>query len=312
MGPRPSMLRRRAFLTAAGGTVATGTVGCLDGTGEHVPREVDDLERNERATVIAHRGFADSYPENTVEAFELAVQGETDDAADRRAADWIELDVMPTSDGEIVVFHDEQLGGLTDVQGVVHQLAADEVLSAEVLASGATVPTFSAAMDAIPAEVGVNVDVKSGSDRVQRGRVSDPSEEREEWAWLETVIDIAADQDNELLLSSFWEGALFAIRQLDPELPIAYIFSGSIDGGLAVTDEYEAAAISAPIQMIDRAPFFDPSYEQIDLVGAAHDRDLPIHGWTLDTWYEVEQVTAAGLDGLFLDYAEIVRWGGRE
>jgi glycerophosphoryl diester phosphodiesterase len=48
--------------------------------------------------VIAHRGASAQAPENTLRAFELAYA---------QGADMIELDLLATADGELVVFHDE-------------------------------------------------------------------------------------------------------------------------------------------------------------------------------------------------------------
>lgn len=50
-----------------------------------------------RVQVIAHRGAAQDRPENTLAAFEKAFED---------GADWIELDVQETADGEVVVIHD--------------------------------------------------------------------------------------------------------------------------------------------------------------------------------------------------------------
>ncbi|UWG51790.1 Glycerophosphoryl diester phosphodiesterase [Halalkaliarchaeum sp. AArc-CO] len=317
----PSMLRRRGLLAAAS-CAGAAMAGCLDGTedesevGEEadgpsdaVTAATDHYEFDDRPTVIAHRGYAGTYPENTVDAFEASVDDPNGGGHSRRT-DWIELDVVPTSDGEIVVFHDEELGGLTDARGVIYETPAADVLSAEILQSGNTVPTLADAMATIPADVGVNVDIKNGSGSVERGRVADPPGEREEWAWLETVVDVLSEHDNEVLCSSFWEGALFALREIDPEIPIAYIFSESIREGLSVTDDYDAAAVSAPVRMILGTPYFDPtSHAPIDLVEEAHDRGLPIHVWTVETWHQAEQLNAVGVDGLFLDYPGAVHWG---
>ena len=323
------MLRRRRLLAAAS-CAGAAVAGCLDGTGGDRDVGVDDAatgdgatgdtatgdgatggryEFDDRPTAIAHRGFAGTYPENTIDAFEAAPGTRGNDDLSR-PADWIELDVFPTSDGEIVVFHDEELEGVTDSTGVIYETQATEVRSAEVLESGNTVPTLADAMEAIPDEIGVNVDVKNGSGNVDRGRVADPAGEREEWAWLETVIGVLSDYDNEVLCSSFWEGALFALHEFDPEMPIAYIFSGSIREGLSVTDDYGAAAVSAPVRMILGTPYFDATgHAPIDLVEEAHDRGLPIHVWTVETWHQAEQLNAVGVDGLFLDYPGAVHWG---
>lgn len=48
---------------------------------------------------IAHRGFSGKYPENTMLAFQKAI--ETD------GCDGIEMDVHLSKDGEVVIIHDE-------------------------------------------------------------------------------------------------------------------------------------------------------------------------------------------------------------
>ncbi len=310
------MLNRRRFVAGTGaavaGSAAASAVGAVGSDGERAADAAGEGRegRDDRATVIAHRGYADTYPENTVAAFELSTRGGSNDGAARRGADWVELDVFPTGDGDIAVFHDAHLGSLTDVDGVIYETPSETVFSAEVMESGQTVPTLAEAMEAVPSSVGVNVDIKAGSPDVEFGRVDDPEAEREEWAWLETVLDVATRYENDLLFSTFWEGALATVRDLAPALPAAYLLWDSIEEGLAVTDEYDTEAINPPMEMIHGTPFFDDeSYEAVDVVAEAHDRDLPVNVWTVDTWYEVEQLVDAGVDGLFVDYAGVVRWG---
>ncbi|MFO0260632.1 MAG: glycerophosphodiester phosphodiesterase, partial [Planctomycetota bacterium] len=55
------------------------------------------LNSREDALVFAHRGAAGLRPENSLAAFELA-------CVDR--ADFVELDVQESADGEVIVFHD--------------------------------------------------------------------------------------------------------------------------------------------------------------------------------------------------------------
>ena len=55
---------------------------------------------------IAHRGFKGKYPENTLLAFEKAIDV---------GADGVEFDVQLTKDGEVVIIHDETLDRRTDV-----------------------------------------------------------------------------------------------------------------------------------------------------------------------------------------------------
>ena len=54
--------------------------------------------------VFAHRGFSGRYPQNTMLAFQKALES---------GCDGIELDVQLTKDGEVVIIHDEYLDDLT-------------------------------------------------------------------------------------------------------------------------------------------------------------------------------------------------------
>ena len=55
--------------------------------------------------IFAHRGASGYAPENTLEAFALAMD---------IGADGIELDVQMTKDGEVVVIHDETINRVSD------------------------------------------------------------------------------------------------------------------------------------------------------------------------------------------------------
>ena len=59
---------------------------------------------------IAHRGFSGRYPENTMLAFEKALEA---------GAEGIEFDVHLTKDGQLVIIHDELLDRTTDGKGLV-------------------------------------------------------------------------------------------------------------------------------------------------------------------------------------------------
>ncbi|EMA30014.1 glycerophosphoryl diester phosphodiesterase [Halobiforma nitratireducens JCM 10879] len=343
------MLNRRRFV-AGTGAVAAGSAlaGCTEseensddptdddttddgGTEEPTDDSDEESEYESRATIMAHRGFAGIYPENTIGAFEEALKGKPDDSADRRSADWIELDVHPTADGDIAVFHDRDLGETTDTDGQVYDLPSEEVFSAEVLGSGETVPSLEESMEAIPADVGVNIDIKVGAeelnwawgatdpqhyDRDDPHDYDHPEEELEHWEWLQTVVDIADDYDNEILLSTFWEGTLWALEnEIDHDYPVAFLMWYSIQEGLDMAEKYDLAALNPPMGMIKDTTMFDEEmYDgetDIDIVAEAHDRDLPVNVYTVDTWHEAEQLIDAGVDGLFPDYSGIFRWGAR-
>ena len=68
--------------------------------------------------VIAHRGASAEERENTLPAFERAIE---------LGADFVELDVQVASDGTPVVFHDLDLARLTPLRGPVRRRTAAEL-----------------------------------------------------------------------------------------------------------------------------------------------------------------------------------------
>ncbi|CAM4420285.1 glycerophosphodiester phosphodiesterase [Paenibacillus alkaliterrae] len=68
--------------------------------------------------IIAHRGASGYAPENTMAAFELA---------ERLGADFIELDVRMSKDGELVVIHDKSVDRTTNKTGFVHDYTLREL-----------------------------------------------------------------------------------------------------------------------------------------------------------------------------------------
>jgi glycerophosphoryl diester phosphodiesterase len=83
---------------------------------------VNPLLDLEARPVIAHRGASAYAPENTLAAFELAVQ---------QGADAFELDVRLTRDGAAVVIHDDKLDRTTDLAGPVRARTLAELRQAD-------------------------------------------------------------------------------------------------------------------------------------------------------------------------------------
>lgn len=69
-------------------------------------------------TLVAHRGHAARFPENTLPALEAAL---------RAGAEWIELDVQLSSDEVPVLFHDRTLERMCGVPGAVHEHGSAEL-----------------------------------------------------------------------------------------------------------------------------------------------------------------------------------------
>lgn len=78
------------------------------------------VEQNERPQLIAHRGYSECYPENTLIGLEAALSA---------GADCIEFDVQFSKDAVPVVIHDNELRRTTGVDGFVNQTFAKQLAS---------------------------------------------------------------------------------------------------------------------------------------------------------------------------------------
>lgn len=136
--------------------------------------------------LIAHRGFADVAPENTVAAITAAAA----------VADVVEFDVRRCGSGELVVVHDETLERLTGDPDPVATCPLETIRTRTVLDSGEPIPTLEAMLEALPPTVDVNLELKSP------GIATD-------------VLDALAGADlpNRVVVTSFLVEELRAIRE---------------------------------------------------------------------------------------------------
>ncbi|NJM54345.1 MAG: glycerophosphodiester phosphodiesterase, partial [Blastocatellia bacterium] len=73
---------------------------------------------SKRPLVIAHRGGAGIFPENTLYAFQESW---------KLGVDILEMDIWETADGKLVVFHDKTLNRTTDGEGNIGEKTLEEI-----------------------------------------------------------------------------------------------------------------------------------------------------------------------------------------
>jgi len=110
--------------------------------------------------IIGHRGYRGKYPENTLAAFEAAIQA---------GADIIELDVMLSRDRKLVVIHDATLERTTNGKGSVADftLTALKQLDAgswfDMQFANQQIPELSEVLDLVNGRAYVNIEIKSNA-----------------------------------------------------------------------------------------------------------------------------------------------------
>ena len=163
--------------------------------------------------VVAHRGASSQAPENTLEAFRLAVEAD---------ADAIELDVHLTADRQLAVIHDESLDRTTDRTGRVAELTMDQIREADAGATfvrpgdsgyafadrGLRVPTLPEVLAWLPDGIGLVVEIKARA-------AAD--------AVVEAVRGTSVRETGRLAVISFDEAAIERVRELDPQIRTGYL-----------------------------------------------------------------------------------------
>lgn len=99
--------------------------------------------------ILAHRGLSDIYPENTLIAFKKAFEA---------GADGIELDVRITRDGEVVVFHDEDLERMAGRNEKISDMDYKDLLRINI--GGEKIPLLSEVLNIVPRNKWLNIEIK--------------------------------------------------------------------------------------------------------------------------------------------------------
>lgn len=109
----------------------------------------------------AHRGVMQTHPENTLPAFQAAINA---------GAHMIELDVWLTKDGQMVVIHDNTVDRTTNGSGKIAELTLAEIKKLDAGSwkspsfKGVRVPTFEEALKVMPRNVWLNIHMKEANE----------------------------------------------------------------------------------------------------------------------------------------------------
>jgi glycerophosphoryl diester phosphodiesterase len=226
----------------------------------------------DRLLVIAHRGASGQRPENTLPAYELAVE---------QRADMIEIDLHRTRDGAIVITHDESLVALGG-RGEIADATRAEVRALDA-GEGECVPVLDEVLDRFGSHIPFNLELKCG-----RGGPY-PGLER---AALDAVI--ARDLLARTLFSSFSDRVLATLRELAPEVRIGVLVSPRAPLGW----RERARAIGA------EAVHLWAGLASADAVETAHADGLRVHVYTVDDPQQQRVLAERGVDGIFTNYPD--------
>lgn len=226
--------------------------------------------------LIAHRGDSHSAPENTLTAFQRAMDS---------GATLLECDLQRTRDGHLVVLHDETLNRTTTGRGAVRSksLAELQQLSAGYARKfGSTfasehIPTLEELLRCIDRRAHLYVELKL--EALTRGG----GECREAIRVVQALDGVPA-----VTFISFEWSAIETMRRLDPAIRVGLLFDRYRSPSMFPLAEKIQATI-----LIGRA---DVVEAHTDLIAEAHRRGIRIGVYTVDSLDRLKHLEQIGVD----------------
>lgn len=236
--------------------------------------------------IIAHRGASEQAPENTLEAFELAV---------KMQADGIETDAYLTRDGRIVLCHDIRLERTSNAQGRISEYDLQELKQFDFGyhfyggRRGIRIPTLEETFGLLKStDLMLNIEIKDGSS---------------ELPGMLLRLAEGFGMASRILYSSFDHLQLERIKRMNPNARIGVLY-GMKELPLVHAAQY--AALMGADALHPRA-----SLMQLfpNLVEEAHALGLMVNPYTVDSEAEAIDLTARGCDALITNRPDVVRAG---
>ncbi|NKB88422.1 MAG: glycerophosphodiester phosphodiesterase [Acidobacteria bacterium] len=237
---------------------------------------IDGVRTDDDVLVIAHRGASGAAPENTIAAFELAIE---------QGADFIEIDVQESADGEVMVVHDSDLMKIGRQPLPIWSTTADELRGVDIGSwfapnfANQRVPTLAEVLELSRGRVRVMIELK------YYGR-----EVRLEERFVEEVERLGmADQ---IVAMSLKYDAVTKLKTLRPDWRVGLLTARAL-GDLTTT--------SADFLAVNHA-IVGPAF-----INRARAAGQDVYVWTINDSLNMSRMISQGVDGIITDFPDRTR-----
>lgn len=232
-----------------------------------------------KTEVWAHRGASGYAPENTLEAFALAVE---------MRADGVELDVQMTKDGEIVVIHDETVDRVSNKKGWVKDFTLAEIKELNVNCphpeyESVQIPTLREVYELLkPTGLKINVELKTGIVFYE--------------GLDEKVLGLTKEMgiEDRVWYSSFNHYTVKHLKELDPSVKVGVLYADGIVNVVPYAVSLGADALHPALYNIQFP----------HVVEDCHNANLKMHVWTVNEPEHIALCLAAGVDAIITNYPD--------
>lgn len=231
--------------------------------------------------IFAHRGASGYAPENTLEAFRLAME---------QGADGMELDVHLTKDGEVVVIHDETLDRTSNGHGNVRDYTLEKLKKFSFhnhmeKYQGVQIPTLKEVLNLVKNScMKVNIELKTGI------------------YWYEGIEEKTMDivktigMEDRVIYSSFNHYSIQKVLEQNSDAETAYLFSD-------VPLNMEKYAKDTGVKGLHPAVYH---LKMADFLETYMKSGLKVRVWTVNNKEDMKMFIDAGVDAIITNYPDII------
>ena len=223
---------------------------------------------------IGHRGAKGYAAENTLASFEKALDFNVDG---------IELDVHMSSDGHIVVIHDETLDRTTNAKGFVNQFSLHE-LKALQIEGRHEIPTLEEVFELVDQKVFINIELKGNDTAKPVLALIEKYTSEKNWRF---------DAYAKFLVSSFDWNALQDIQTLNPKIPLGVLTATDIDLAIGFATFIKARSIHPYFHLLTH-----------ENVRAMQQKGFEVFAWTVNEMEDIEKIKTFEVNGIITDFPD--------
>lgn len=217
---------------------------------------------------IAHRGASGYAPENTLAAFQKAID---------IGADMIEFDVSLTRDKKLIVTHDLLVDRTTGGRGFVSDLTLEQIKKLNT-GNGERVPTFEEVLDNFGQKIAMNIELKSLN-------------------IAELVIPMLKERKlvDKIVVSSFFHQEVKRVKELNNLIKTAILLTGLPSEKDLIDLIKKAKANGANL-----------GYEFVtkEIVEVIHKNHYFVYVWIVNDPREIALMKKLGVDGIISNYPD--------
>ncbi|MFC7364248.1 MULTISPECIES: glycerophosphodiester phosphodiesterase [Bhargavaea] len=274
-------------------TVLTGVgiaMSSFSGTTAAAPANdlgsVVSVQEQQKIINVAHRGASGHAPENTMAAYQKAFE---------MKADYIEIDVQMSQDGELVIIHDNTVDRTTNGTGTVGEMTFEELRQLDAGSwfsedyAGEKILTFGEVLDAFRGKIGILIELKSPE--LYPGVEEKVAEEL-------IKRNLHKPNNEKVVIQSFNHKSMQKSKELLPSLPHGVIAGPSWAN---VTEEQLA-------EFATYADYFNPNMNIVthEMVDDVHEAGMKIYPYTSRSQEQALRLFDLNVDGIVTDYTEHV------